>query len=112
MKNAKGLRGKQRGKHSTFTPAASDVCKQLVKSPIVTGISAGVIKTGLKAAHGRKSVKVIKNRRGALMLSIRDNICVMEVLVNGSDYDAIIQLLREIASDLHMDFNLEDRSGA
>lgn len=112
MKNAKGLGGKKRGRHGTFTPAASDVCSQLVKSPIVTGISAGVIKTGLKAAHGKKSIKVIKNPRGALILSIRDNISVMEVRVSGSDYDAIIQLLREIASDLHMDFNFEDRSGA
>lgn len=112
MKKPKGLGSKKRGRHSTFTPAASDVCNQLAKNPIVTGISAGVIKTGLKAAHGKKSVKVIKNPRGALILSIRDNICVMEVRISGSGYDAIIQLLREIASDLHMDFNLEDRSGA
>lgn len=112
MKNAKGLGKKKRGTHGTFTPLAKTLAQELNKSSLVTGISAGQIKTGLKSAHGHTSVKVTKNPKGALLLKVRDNISVMDIRVFGTNYDDIIELVKKIAKDLHINFSLEDRTSA
>ncbi|MEY2640876.1 MAG: hypothetical protein RL150_269 [Candidatus Parcubacteria bacterium] len=108
MKNPSGK--KRKGTHTTYTEAAGKVAEKLARSDTISSIVAGVITPGLKSS--KRSVKVIKNPTGALLVKVRDVTTIMEVHVIGKDYDAAIAKIEEIAKELHMDFKLEDRTGA
>lgn len=74
------LGGKFTGNHTTLIPAATIICDIADACPVVTKISPGFIKAGLKSVNGQRRVKITE-RDGAILLSIRDNTSHQEVLI-------------------------------
>lgn len=79
--------GKYNGSHTTVVPAAEIVCDIAHDLECVTKISLGIIKAGLKSAHGNRRVKII-DKQGAILLSVRDNNTNQEVYVYATDLKA------------------------
>lgn len=85
----KGVRsgGKYTGSHTTVVPAAETICDIAHALPCVTKISLGIIKAGLRSAHGNRRVKII-DKQGAILLSIRDNNTNQEIYVYAMNLQA------------------------
>ncbi|OGD67659.1 hypothetical protein A2442_03745 [Candidatus Campbellbacteria bacterium RIFOXYC2_FULL_35_25] len=76
--------GKYCNSHTTVIPAAGTVVDIANELSEVTKIQIGFIKAGLKSANGQKRVK-IGDIGSNIMLSIRDNTTVQEIIVYSND---------------------------
>jgi len=76
--------GKFSGKHTTLIPAASVVADIAHNCELVTKISPGFIKSGLRSARGKRLVK-ITNIGSGLQLAVRDNTSHQLVIVYTKD---------------------------
>jgi len=76
--------GKFGGGHTTLIPAALIVADIADKCELVTKISPGFIKSGLKPARGRKSVK-ITDMGSCLKLAVRDNTSHQQIHIYTED---------------------------
>ena len=84
--------GKFSGKHTTLTPAASLVADIAHQCAVVTRISPGYLKAGLRSVQGKRRVKITDNG-SSLLLSVRDNTSHQEVHVYATDTAAATQAI-------------------
>lgn len=107
--------GKFNGKHTTLIPLATDICDVIKKCVFIKTISPGFIKAGLPSAHGRKSIKITE-KKGALLLAIRDNVSHQQVHVYVSDIamakDYIVHECRSLGLDVSFANSLSHNSPA
>jgi len=97
--------GKLVGPHTSFTPLALKACKQLSTCDLVTKISCGYMKGGLKPPKGNRSIKATESERGAaLILLVRDNLSKQTIHIFGSNSKGISKELEKICQDLKIDF--------
>ena len=88
--------GKYGGNHTTLTPSAIKICDIANKCELVTKISPGYIKSGLKSSRGNTRVKISIQEK-VILLSIRGNINHQEVFIYGTNLEEIKnQLIRGI----------------
>ena len=104
--------GKFSGNHTTFTPVACTVADTAHACDVVTRISAGFLKAGLKSANGKRRVKITIESRSSLLLSVRDNTSHQEIHVYATDLNVA---KRKIATEIEeagltVSFG-EDRNG-
>lgn len=76
--------GKFTGNHTTLAPLACQVCDLANKLPVVTSISPGLLKPGLKSVNGNRRVQ-IREDNGGILLTVRDNTSLQEVRIYTKD---------------------------
>lgn len=86
--------GKFAGNHTNVIPAAAIVCDLANRQPLVTRISPGFIKAGLRSVGGKRRVKFTPVP-GGIHVSVRDNTSHQEVYVYTKSVDVIIRILEE-----------------
>ena len=99
--------GKFSGNHTTLIPAAALVADIAHACSVVTRISPGFLKAGLKSVSGRKRVKITDD--GAqLLLSVRDNTSHQEVHVYASDMQAAKLAIAKGARDAGLTISFKE----
>ncbi len=90
--------GKYTGNHTTLIPAAVLICDIANKCALVTKISPGFIKSGLRPPRGGRRVK-IADQEGHIMLTVRDNTSQQEVHVYASNTAEVKLIIARGARD-------------
>ena len=99
MSNKYSRAGKKfSGNHTTLIPLASIIADIAQACPLVTKISPGFIKAGLKSVSGKRRLK-ITDKGTHLLLSVRDNTSHQEIHVYTSDTNAAKRAIAESAEN-------------
>ena len=101
--------GKYSGNHTTLIPAAAVVCDIADDCSSVTKISPGFIKAGLSSAHGQRRVKITE-RKGGILLAVRDNTSHQEIWVYASDLQAAKIAIARGARDAHFRVSFKEEA--
>lgn len=97
-----GAGGKYTGNHTTLIPAAALMCRSLERATVVTRITPGFIKAGLRPVAGKRRIKVVIAGPGALKLSIRDNIAHQEIYIYVTNTDDARKVIAQSAREHHI----------
>lgn len=97
--------GKFNGNHTTLSPAACLVADIAHNCPVVTKISPGFLRAGLKSVNGQRRVKLTR-QDSCILLAIRDNASHQEVHVYADNLQVAMLTIAKGARDagLHIAF--------
>ncbi len=87
MKKGHRAGGKYAGSHTTVIPAAALLTDVASRLPEVTKISLGFVTSGLRSVGGLRRAKVTE-RGGNLLVSVRDNTSLQQVVIYSADLQA------------------------